>query len=70
MEPLVRVLKVVDQDKKPTLCIIYEAMDRAKIAIKASVRSWEKYWEIIDDRWYQQLHRHLHTTGYFFNPVL
>ncbi|KAK4385538.1 hypothetical protein Sango_2677800 [Sesamum angolense] len=62
MEPLVRVLKAVDQDKKPTLCIIYEAMDRAKMTIKASVRKWEKYWEIIDDRWYRQLHRHLHAA--------
>ena len=35
-EPLARVLKIVDQDKKPTLSIIYEAMDRAKLAIKAS----------------------------------
>ena len=26
MEPLVKVLKLVDQDKKPTLSIIYEAM--------------------------------------------
>ncbi|KAL0390959.1 UNVERIFIED_CONTAM: hypothetical protein Scaly_0453000 [Sesamum calycinum] len=38
MEPSVRVLKAVDQDKKSTLCIIYEAMDRAKMLIKASVR--------------------------------
>jgi len=27
MNPLVRVLKIVDQDKKPTLYIIYGAMD-------------------------------------------
>ena len=40
MEPLIRVLKLVDQDKKPTLSIIYEAMDRAKLAIKASVKQW------------------------------
>ena len=38
MEPLVKVLKLVDQDKNPTLSIIYEAMDRAKLAIKASVK--------------------------------
>ena len=37
MEPLVKVLKLVDQDKKPTLSIIYEAMDRAKLDIKALV---------------------------------
>ena len=33
-----KVLKFVDQDKKYTLSIIYEAMDRAKLAIKASVK--------------------------------
>ena len=63
MEPLVKVLKLVDQDKKPTLSIIYEAMDRAKLAIKASVKQWEKYWEVIDRRWEGQLHRHLHAAG-------
>ena len=38
IKPLVKVLKLVDQDKKLTLSIIYEAMDRAKLAIKASVK--------------------------------
>ncbi|RVW76001.1 hypothetical protein CK203_052802 [Vitis vinifera] len=69
MEPLVKVLKLVDQDKKPTLSIIYEAMDRAKLAIKASVKQWEKYWEVIDRRWEGQLHRHLHAAAYFLNPM-
>jgi len=36
MDPLVRVLKIADQGKKPTLSIIYEAMGRAKLVIKAS----------------------------------
>ena len=63
MEPLVKVLKLVDQDKKPTLSIIYEAMDIAKLAIKALVKQWEKYWEVIDRRWECQLHRHLHAAG-------
>ena len=43
MDPLVRVLKIVDQDKKPTLSITYEAMDRAKLAIKVSNKNWKKY---------------------------
>ena len=63
MEPLVRVLKIVDQDKKPTLSIIYEAMDRAKLAIQNSVKNWKKYWAVIDKRWETQLHRHLHAAG-------
>ena len=57
------ILKLVDQDKKPTLSIIYEAMDRAKLAIKASVKHWERYWEVIDKRWANQLHKHLHAAG-------
>ena len=63
MEPLVKVLKLVYQDKKSTLSIIYEAMDRPKLAIKALVKHWERYWEVIDIRWANQLHRHLHAVG-------
>ena len=51
MNPLVRVLKIVDQDKKPTLSIISKAIDRAKLAIKASNNNGKKYWDIIDRRW-------------------
>ncbi|KAL6310539.1 hypothetical protein AAG906_024557 [Vitis piasezkii] len=58
MESLVKVLKL------PTLSIIYEAMDRAKLAIKASIKQWEKYWEVIDRRWEGQLHRHLHAAAF------
>ena len=50
MDPLVRVLKIVKQDKKPTLSIIYEAIDRAKLTIKASNKNWKKYWDIINRR--------------------
>ena len=63
MEPLVKVLKTIDQDNKPTLPIIYEAMDRAKMAIQKSVKSWKTIWEVIDNRWYNQLHRDLHAAG-------
>ena len=62
MEPLVKVLKLVDQDKKPTLSIIYEAMGKVKLVIKASVKQWKKYWEVIDRRCEDQLHKHLHAT--------
>ena len=61
MKPLVKVLKLID--KKPTLSIIYEAMDRARLAIKALVKHWERYLEVIDIRWANQLHRHLHAAG-------
>ena len=63
MEPLVKVLKLVDQDKKLILSIIYEAMDRAKLANKTLIKQWEKYWEVINRRWEGQLHRNLHVTS-------
>ncbi|RVW97582.1 hypothetical protein CK203_046489 [Vitis vinifera] len=65
MEPLVKVLKLVDQDKKPTLSVIYEAMDSAKLAIKTSIKQWKKYWEVIDRRWEGQLHRDLYAVKLF-----
>ena len=50
VKPLIKVLKLVDQDKKPKLLSIYEAMDKAKLSIKALVKQWENYWEVIDKR--------------------
>ena len=55
----------MDQDKKHILSIIYEAMDRAKLAIKIN-KNWKKYWDIIDRRCERQLHRHLHAAGNSF----
>ena len=63
MKPLVKVLKLVDQDKKLVLSIIYEVMDRTKLTIKALVKHWERYCKVIDKRWENQLHRHLHAAS-------
>ncbi|XP_058008330.1 uncharacterized protein LOC110656713 [Hevea brasiliensis] len=69
--PLVRVLRLVDNEKKLAMGYIYEAMDRAKEAIANSLNgNEEKYksiFEIIDARWLLQLHCPLHTAGYFLN---
>ena len=70
--PLVRVLRLVNGEKKPAMGYIYEAMDRAKEAIiKAFNEKKEKYnevFKIIDDRWESQLHRPLHAAEYYLNP--
>ena len=58
-----KIIKVINQDKKPTLPIINKAMDRAKLAIEIAVKEYQKYWDIIDDRWYKYLHQNLHATG-------
>lgn len=62
IEPLVKVLKVVDQDKKPTMPYIYEAMDRAKRSIE-TIRNHKTYIKMIDSRWNRQLHNNLHAAG-------
>lgn len=70
-EPLVKILRIVDGDM-PAMGYIYAAMERAKISIKTYYRSVEeKYvpiWEIIDRRWYMQLHSPLHAAAAFLNP--
>ncbi|KAJ9682088.1 hypothetical protein PVL29_018125 [Vitis rotundifolia] len=70
--PLVRVLRLVDGEKKAPMGYIYEAMNRAKDTIMRSFNgNEEKYKEIfniIDKRWEIQLHRPLHAAGYFLNP--
>jgi len=71
--PLVKVLRLVDGDLKPTMGYVYEAMDRAKEQIQKNFdgkeSSYKKIWEIIDEGWELQLHRPLHACGYFLNPM-
>ncbi|GKV09693.1 hypothetical protein SLEP1_g21152 [Rubroshorea leprosula] len=72
MGPLVGVLRLVDNEKKPTMGYIYEAMDRAKEAIqKAFDGNEEKYknvFSLMDKRWENQLHHPLHAASHFLNP--
>jgi hypothetical protein len=72
MGPLVRVLRIVDNEKKPAMGYVYEGMERAKITIEASLgkESGDYYIvsEIIDKRWNSHLHHPLHAAGYYLNP--
>lgn len=72
MGPLVKVLRLVDSEKRPAMGYIYEAMDRAKEAIEKSFKgNGEKYkevFQIIEKRWACQLKHPLHAAGYFLNP--
>lgn len=72
-EPLVKILRIVDGDV-PAIAYIYEAVESAKIAIKAYYDGvGEKYlpvWEIIDRRWNAQLHSPLYAAAAFLNPSI
>ncbi|EOA34846.1 hypothetical protein CARUB_v10022425mg, partial [Capsella rubella] len=69
---LVKVLWLVDGEKKPAMGYIYEAMDRAKEAIAMTFNGRDEQYKdafaIIDKRWNCQLHHPLHAAGYFLNP--
>lgn len=71
-DPLVRVLRLADSEKKPAMGYIYEAMDKAKETIKRSFNGDEKKYgaifEMIDRRWDKQFHMPLHAAGHFLNP--
>ncbi|MFQ6666302.1 hypothetical protein Gotur_032699 [Gossypium turneri] len=60
-EPLVKVLRLVDSDEKPTMTFIYEAVDRAKRAIQQDCRYFTEYEKIIDNRW-NFMHFELHSA--------
>lgn len=72
--PPVKVLRMVDGEKKPPMGYIYEAMDRAKETISKSFNMKEEHYQkafkFIDRRWDCQLHRPLHATDYFLNPEI
>ncbi|KAG5040358.1 hypothetical protein JHK82_012478 [Glycine max] len=72
MAPLVKVLRLVDGQRKPAMGYIYEAMDKAKETIIKSFNNNESKYKdvfaIIDKRWNCQLHRPLHATAHFLNP--
>ena len=61
-EPIVKVLRLVDGDDKPTMGFIYEAMERTKLAIDKTLRYSKRYEAIIDKRW-NFLHTDLHAAG-------
>ncbi|KAL4379277.1 hypothetical protein GQ457_02G030050 [Hibiscus cannabinus] len=66
-ESLVKVLRLVDSDEKPTMDFIYKAIDRAKRAIKENFWYSTEYERIIDNR-LNFMHSDMHSAGYFLNP--
>ncbi|XP_050885002.1 uncharacterized protein LOC127088128 [Lathyrus oleraceus] len=71
MAPLVDVLRMVDNERKPAMCYIYAAMGVAKESIEKTFNSnsskYKVVFDIIDKRWECQLHHPLHSTGYYLN---
>lgn len=71
VEPLVKVLQLVDMERL-AMGFIYKAMDQTKEKIRETykdrVAKYGPIWEIIGQRWNNQLHRPIHAVRYFLNP--
>ncbi|XP_057755423.1 uncharacterized protein LOC130974569 [Arachis stenosperma] len=70
--PLIKLLRLVDADEKPSLDTVYAGMQRAKINIKTMFRNkksaYTPYTSNLKMRWDKHLKRDLHAAAYFLNP--
>ncbi|XP_054782672.1 uncharacterized protein LOC129289958 [Prosopis cineraria] len=73
MGPLIKLVRIVDADEKPSLGYVYEGMQRAKNSIKNFFRrkkeQYKPYTSIIQARWDKHLKYDLHAATYFLNPA-
>ncbi|XP_058769027.1 uncharacterized protein LOC131642877 [Vicia villosa] len=71
-EPLICVLRIVDNEDKPTMEYLYRAMYKAREEIENRFRrnklKVEPYLKILDNCWDAQLRKNLHVAGYWLNP--
>ena len=71
--PIIKLLRVVDADEKPSLCYVYEGMFRVRKGImsisKDKQRLYDPYIKIIDKRWDKHLRSNIHAATYFLNPT-
>ncbi|KAH1265150.1 hypothetical protein GmHk_01G000908 [Glycine max] len=67
-EPLVHVLCIVDNQHKPAMGFLYQAMYKAREKMR-NKRKVEPYLEVLDRRWDSQLCKDLHVAGYWLNSA-
>ncbi|KAF1859620.1 hypothetical protein Lal_00010204 [Lupinus albus] len=71
--PLIRLLRIVDADERPSLPYVYDGMCRARKTIKNVFMNkkslYKPYTRIIKQRWDKQLRTKLHCATYFLNPT-
>ncbi|KAF3775230.1 hypothetical protein EJ110_NYTH50953 [Nymphaea thermarum] len=69
--PLMNVLRVVESDKKPVMRFLYNHMRRAKEERTYNVdndqKMCTKIWQIIDNRWDNQMLHRLHVVWFYLN---
>jgi hypothetical protein len=70
MEPIVKVLRLVDGEKRPTMGYLYEAMESLRKAIEKYPLQTLTYKEIIEERCFKMLHHPLHEAGKLLNTSI
>ncbi|XP_054778335.1 uncharacterized protein LOC129286400 [Prosopis cineraria] len=73
VSPLIELLRIVDSDEKLSLPYVYEGMQRAKKAIKATFNNKKDYYKpytnIIQARWDKHFETNFHAAVYLLNPA-
>ncbi|XP_057507390.1 uncharacterized protein LOC130790464 [Actinidia eriantha] len=73
VKPLMRLLRIVDGDVKPSMGYVYEGIYRARIGIKKVFlnkrRLYKPYTDILKQRWDNQLRKNIHAAAYWLNPA-
>ena len=68
MSSLMRLLRIVDCDERPSMGYVYEGMYRARLGIKKLFNHYERlykpYTNIIKQHWDQQLKKNIHLAVY------
>ncbi|KAK8941408.1 hypothetical protein KSP39_PZI009861 [Platanthera zijinensis] len=71
--PIIRLLRIVDADEKPSLGYVYDGLYRVRKAIKNlfkdNKRLYKPYTIIIKSRWDSQFRQGIHSAAYFLNPT-
>lgn len=71
--PIIKLLRIVDVDEKPSMGYVYEGMQRAKNAIMVMFKNkshlYKPYTDFTKARWDKHLKRTLHAAAYFLNPA-
>ncbi|XP_039113715.1 uncharacterized protein LOC120249272 [Dioscorea cayenensis subsp. rotundata] len=71
--PIIKLLRVVDADEKPSLGYVYEGMFRIHKGIMSIFRDkqrlYDPYIKIVDERWDKHFRRNIHAAAYFLNPA-
>ena len=70
---LVRLLRIVDANERPSIGYVYDGMYRARKAIKNILMNkkslYKPYTRIIKARWDRQLRQKIHAAAYYLNPA-